>query len=76
MVASQITGSDTLKELRVLCAAHGIGVIKLEVDNPSESQILIPAQENKDFNNYIKLVKQFYQTGEIKVLIGIILILK
>ncbi|MBI0038352.1 MULTISPECIES: COG2958 family protein [Gilliamella] len=82
LVASQITGSDTLKELRVLCAAHGIGVIKLDVDNPSESQILIPAQEktiidwdscsrlareNKDFNNYIKLVKQFYQTGEIKV---------
>lgn len=82
LVTSQITGSDTLKELRVLCSAHGIGVIKLDVDNLSESQILIPAQEkniidwdscsrlsqeNKDFNQYIKLVKQFYQTGEIKV---------
>lgn len=82
LVTSQITGSDTLKELRVLCSAHGIGVIKLDIDNPSESQILIPAQEkniidwdscsrlsqeNKDFSQYIKLVKQFYQTGEIKV---------
>ena len=82
LVTSQITGSDTLKELRVLSSAHGIGIIKLDLDNPFESQILIPAkerniidwdscnrlsQENKDFSQYIKLVKQFYQTGEIKV---------
>ncbi|MDF7670105.1 hypothetical protein PT276_02605 [Orbaceae bacterium ESL0721] len=81
LVTSQITGNETLKELRVLCQAHGIGVIKLDADNPSESQILIPAQEktiidwdscsrlaqeNGDFSHYIKLVKQFYQTGEIK----------
>lgn len=81
LVAAEIEGQDTLKELRMLFAAHGIGLIKLEVENPSESQVLIPAKErgeidwdtanrlatdNKDFLEYVKLVKQFYQTGEAR----------
>ncbi|SET62078.1 COG2958 family protein [Thorsellia anophelis] len=79
LVAADIEGSETLKELRMLFAAHGIGLIKLDVENPAESQVLIPAREkdnvdwdmanrltneNRDFVEYIKLVKQFYQTGE------------
>ena len=63
----------------MLFAAHGIGLIKLDAENPSESQVLIPAREkseidwdtanrlateNKDFLKYVKLVRQFYQTGE------------
>ena len=44
-VTAEIEGQDTLKELRMLFAAHGIGLIKLDVDNPSESQVLIPARE-------------------------------
>lgn len=55
--------------------------IRLDKENPSESQIMIPAKEkseidwntanrltdeNKDFIEYKKLVRQFYQTGEIK----------
>lgn len=82
LVAAEIEGQDTLKELRMLVAAHGIGLIKLDVDNPSESQVLIPARErgeidwdtasrlateNKDFLDYVKLVKQFYQTGEARL---------
>ena len=82
LVAADIEGQDTLKELRMLFAAHGIGLIKLDVENPSESQVLIPAKEraeidwdtanrlateNKDFLEYLKLVKQFYQTGEARV---------
>ena len=82
LVAAEIEGQDTLKELRMLFAAHGIGLIKLDVDNPSESQVLIPARErgeidwdtanrlateNKDFLEYVKLVKQFYQTGEARL---------
>lgn len=66
----------------MLFAAHGIGLIKLDVENPSESQVLIPAKErteidwdtanrlateNKDFLEYVKLVKQFYQTGEARL---------
>lgn len=81
LVASEIEGTDTLKELRMLSSLHGIGFIRLDVENPSESQIIIPAKErleidwntanrladeNKNFIEYIKLVRQFYQTGEIR----------
>ena len=69
-----------MKELRILSGLHGIGFIKLDAENPAESQIMIPAQErneidwntanrlteeNKDFLNYIKAVRQLYQTGEV-----------
>ena len=79
LVASEIEGSDTLKELRMLFSAHGIGLIQLDVDNPAESQILVPAKErleidwdtanrltveNRDFMDFVKLVRQFYQTGD------------
>lgn len=82
LVAAEIEGQDTLKELRMLFAAHGIGLIKLDADNPAESQVLIPARErdeidwdmanrlateNRDFLEYVKLVKQFYQTGEARL---------
>ncbi|PJB71886.1 MAG: HrgA protein [Alphaproteobacteria bacterium CG_4_9_14_3_um_filter_47_13] len=80
LVASEIEGADTLKELRILSSLHGIGFIRLDAENPSESQVMIPAkerieidwntanrlaEENKDFLDYIKLVRQFYQTGDI-----------
>ena len=82
LAAAEIEGQDTLKELRMLFAAHGIGLIKLDADNPGESQVLIPARErdeidwdmanrlateNRDFLEYVKLVKQFYQTGEARL---------
>jgi hypothetical protein len=81
LVAAEVGGTDTLKELRMLFAAHGIGFIKLDVENPADSQVLIPARErdeidwdmanrlateNRDFLEYVKLVKQFYQTGEAR----------
>lgn len=81
LVAAEIEGQDTLKELRMLFAAHGIGLIKLDTENPADSQVLIPARErdeidwdmanrlateNKDFLGFVKLVKQFYQTGEAR----------
>ena len=81
LVAAEIEGDKTLKELRMLAAAHGIGVIQLDTENPAESQELIPAKEretigwemvnrlateNKDFMEYITLVKHFYQTGVLK----------
>jgi len=71
----------TSKELRMLSSLHGIGFIRLDAEDPSESQIMIPAkersdinwdtanrltEENKDFLEYIKLIRQFYQTGEIR----------
>jgi hypothetical protein len=81
LVAAEISGQGTDKELRMLFASHGIGVIKLDADNPADSQVLIPARErdaidweminrlakeNRDFLEYVKQVKQFYQTGEAR----------
>jgi uncharacterized protein len=81
LVAVEIASDDTLAELRMLSSLHGIGFINLNVETPLDSQIMIPArekldidwnsanrlaEENKDFFEYIKLVKQFYQTGEVK----------
>ena len=83
LVAAEVGGSDTLKELRLLSAAHGIGFIKLNAQNVEESQVLIPARErpdvdwdmvnrlaveNSDFMDYVKLVKNFYLTGETRSL--------
>lgn len=80
LVAAEIEGADTLKELRILYAMHGIGLIKLDAANPAESQILIPARErsdlewamcsrlaneNKDFRGFMKRVRQFFQTGDL-----------
>jgi hypothetical protein len=65
----------------MLSAAHGIGVIQLDTENPAESQELIPAKEretigwemvnrlateNSDFMAYVIHVKHFYQTGVIR----------
>lgn len=44
LVAAEIAGDGTLDELRVLGGLHGIGVIRLERDDPSESEILVPAR--------------------------------
>lgn len=79
LVTKEIEGEDTMKELRLLSAAHGIGLIQLNADNPSESDIRIPAREradidwdacnrlakeNSDFLFFIRLVRQFHQTGD------------
>lgn len=80
LVARDIEGSDTLKELRMLASLHGIGFIRLNVDDPSESEVMIPAkergeinwdtanrlaEENKDFMKYIGAILGFHQTGKI-----------
>ena len=72
---------DAMKELRILSSLHGIGFILLNVDDPTESQIMIPAkerddidwdtvnrlaEENKDFRHYVKSIRQFNQTDEVK----------
>lgn len=79
LVACEIEGSGTMIELRMLSSLHGIGLIKLNPENPAESQILVPArerqdvdwavssrltQENKDFLQFMKLVRQFHLTDD------------
>lgn len=55
-------------------------MIQLDCENPSESQILIPAiekkldwdmmdritKENPDFKEFVNLITEFYQTEKIK----------
>ena len=82
IVAAEVEDADTMKELRLLAAAHGIGLIVLDTQDPTEgSEVRIPArerpeidwdacnrltEENADFRDYIQQVRQFHQTGDIK----------
>ncbi|OTG80420.1 HrgA protein [Acinetobacter sp. ANC 4558] len=81
LVATSISTNIVEEELRMLSALHGIGVILLIPENPTESEILLPARrrpevdwqsmnriinENLDFKNFIELVSIYYQTGRIR----------
>ncbi|MBW1615189.1 MAG: HrgA protein [Deltaproteobacteria bacterium] len=80
LVAPSIT-NNIEQELRMLSALHGIGVIILNPEDPSESEIFLPAKakanvdwqsvdritkENEDFKDFIELVSTYYQTGRIR----------
>ena len=80
LAAAEIEGDETMRELRMLSGIHGIGIIQLDIADPSESQILIPSrernridwstcnrlvEENNDFKRFIRKVRQFYQTGDL-----------
>lgn len=79
LVAAQID-DKVMDELRMLHGLHGIGVVLLNLDEPLESQVLIPANlneqldwenfnrlivENADFRAYAMRVKHFYQTNSV-----------
>lgn len=81
LAAGEIEGVDTLKELRMLNALHGVGVIRIDAEDPNESEVLIPAREraeidwancdrlaseNSDFVAVIRRVWEFHRTGSIK----------
>ncbi|WP_216648600.1 COG2958 family protein, partial [Salinivibrio sp. VYel6] len=81
LVGTAIADANTEKELRMLSALHGIGVILLNPENPSESEMILPARsrpdvdwestnriltENEDFRDYIELVSTYYQTGRVR----------
>lgn len=80
LVATNIANNID-QELRMLSALHGIGVILLNPENPSESEIFLPAiarpeidwqsvnrivVENDDFKNFVDLVSTYYQIGKIR----------
>ena len=80
LVAAELI-EKAMKELRMLSSLHGIGFILLNTENPSESQIMIPAKErndldwesinrlteaNTDFSNYIEEISDFCLTGKTK----------
>lgn len=81
LVATSISTNEVEEELRMLSALHGIGVILLNSENPTESEIFLPARrkpevdwqsinrilnENSDFKNFIELVSIYYQTGRVR----------
>lgn len=81
LVATSISDSSVEQELRMLSALHGIGVILLNPENPSESEMMLPARsradvdwqsvnrivvENEDFKDYIELVSTYYQNGRVR----------
>lgn len=82
LVAAEVEDADTMKELRLLAAAHGIGLIVVDTEDPTESsEVRIPAheradvdwdscnrlaEENSDFRDFIRQIRQFHQTGDIK----------
>lgn len=67
------------EELRMLANLYGIGVIKINKEEPLESKILIPAKEreinmvacsrlaqpNNNFEKFIEEVRNFYRTEKI-----------
>lgn len=80
LVTTAIVGEHTEEELRILSALHGIGVMILNLDDLSESEILLPAkrkteidwksanrivEQNADFQDFIEYVAIYYQTGKI-----------
>lgn len=83
LVATEIKDNKdeaVFHELKMLSSLHGIGFILLDIENPSESQVLLQAKEkvdvdwesinrilkqNKDFQLYIASLKRYLKTGEI-----------
>jgi uncharacterized protein len=75
--------ADALAELRVLHELHGIGVIRLDPNNPADDTVIeIPARErsavdwgtcnriaseNKDFLKYLQLISHFYATKSTSI---------
>lgn len=81
LVATTISDANVEQELRMLSALHGVGIILLNVENPTESEMMLPSKarteidwqsvnrilvENPDFKDYIELVSTYYQTGRVR----------
>jgi uncharacterized protein len=81
LVAAQISedAHSLRREMRMLSALHGIGIIELDVESPADSSVLFQARErenidwascnrltreNKDFQRFIQAVRKFHQTGD------------
>lgn len=66
-------------EVAVLSNAHGIGLLRIDVDDPSNGEILIPAKErnldwlsinrladeNEDFRTFLRNLERVHQTGDV-----------
>lgn len=81
IVAAEISNNeDFLNELSRLATSFGIGVIKIDIEDPNSSDILFPAKEkpnldwetinkltmNKDFKEFLKRVRIDLNSNEIR----------
>ncbi|WP_083925590.1 COG2958 family protein [Sphingomonas sp. Mn802worker] len=81
LAAAEIEGLETLKELRILSSLHGVGLIRIDIQSPSDSEVLIPARErvevdwancdrlaseNSDFQAVVQRLWEFHRTGGVK----------
>lgn len=80
LVSAEIEGAETLREIQMLYAVHGIGLMEIDMENPTESVVRIPAREklsvewsmcsrladeNRDFSSFMRRVRQYFQTGDL-----------
>jgi hypothetical protein len=78
LAATEVKGEETLEELNMLSALHGVGYISIDQENFAESRVIIPAQEreevdwasanriaseNADYREYLKNVLNFLHSG-------------
>ena len=81
LVAAQIQNDEEfLDELKRLSGSFGIGIIKLNIDDPDSSEIMLPAKikeyldwdtinkltMNPDFKEFIKRIKTDIQSKEVR----------
>jgi len=82
LVAAKISQDDDfISELKRLSIAFGIGIIKIDIEDPNSSEVLFPAKfkseldwdtinklsiENPDFNKFIKRIKIDISSKEVK----------
>ena len=76
LVAAEISNNDDfLKELQRLSSSFGIGIIKIDTNDPLSSEILMPATTkerldwetiNKDFKEFLKRIKIDLTSNEIR----------
>ena len=82
LAAAKIIKDDEFdSELKRLTSSFGIGIIKLDIENPDSSDIIFPARvkqdldwntinklakENPDFRKFIKRIKNDYSSKEIR----------
>ena len=75
-MACEIIGNEAREELEILCATHGIGFLRLHLNNIHDSEILIPARnrdidfdganriivQNKDFEQFFKRASVYLES--------------
>ncbi len=68
LVATSISTNEVEEELRMLSALHGIGVILLNPENPTESEILLPARRRPevDWQSINRILNE--NLGSLKIL--------